>query len=962
MFQALFVNDTPKPLLELTTGPDFSASSLVKPWTGLTQAQRQSAENDLHLASTRLATKFYEEMEHLILQAGSSHSSALDTTLMLVASSGAGGSASISDSRSLDTDLKTLVYENYSRFVSATDTIQTLRDNVTQMDDDLVRLRSSVENVTAQGARVTATLSDARQKIGRLTAVSDALTSLQVIFDLPERLRRSLERDAFSSVFRQYCQACTILAQVRRVHRPDAPASDPSKQARQRIVASFQRVQSECDAIMQSLILRLRHRMRQGQLTQQQKAEYVQLMMALCAAPVADDQHPPGPGAKAGAAGAAGASPARVTEQLWKWLLQSEEAAFLKIFADITGRAVDARPDAGAAASRKGADARRGKSRSQSSIDTPAAASPEDSLQQLQSVSQNALISAISAGLNSSDPNALAPGTLLGFVGNSLCEAAGNLRDILAEYFGSVVDDLKVFLAGGSAFTRLHGETLNETVQARARAFWPLIAMEVRRRSQGFADRLIERPPTASATLLKMVEKLAGPLAELGPGHPLLRGVTGPDAGAAPQQQQQQQQQQYLDSLTEATHAALPLALARICSLLSQGTVARCLAIVARSFQPAEAPGGAPVSPTSAGRLVQEDPTAGLMASVLSRELQNEAGSLVQMYIDACGSLLTGRLTEALAAQWPLVLGLPLTDAQQARLQFQSPYGPSACWQRALGGLRLFGLVAELVVAGPDAGAPGPGSGPGPGLGASSSGPGGPGGPGGAGMPRSGSGASLSSLAESAGNAPGGGGAPAATGPGARPFGHRRTGSHSSLHQAARGGFGLTRDRMLSIDRLFSERVDIFEPASDAAGVDPTLGPAGADSAASAFPDRLVPSPGQRPVEFRPRWIVAALAKRLLRAASEVMRFQCSLRPRMPPAGGDLPASGPITVIDPFQQCQVDALFAQSLLLAIRVDQAAVNLITDYLATAHSRCPVAPRPLDDHLIERLVEDSVRAMV
>lgn len=51
-----------------------------------------------------------------------------------------------SEIKNLDSDMQMLVYENYNRFISATDTIRTMKSNVDGMDSSMQEL----EKVTGQ--------------------------------------------------------------------------------------------------------------------------------------------------------------------------------------------------------------------------------------------------------------------------------------------------------------------------------------------------------------------------------------------------------------------------------------------------------------------------------------------------------------------------------------------------------------------------------------------------------------------------------------------------------------------------------------------------------------------------------------------------------------------------------------------------------------------------------------------
>ncbi|KAI8492783.1 Vacuolar protein sorting-associated protein 51 [Branchiostoma belcheri] len=73
--------------------------------------------------------------------------------------------------RSLDSDMQTLVYENYNKFISATDTIRKMKNDFKKMEDEMDRLATNMESITEFSARISGTLQDRRQQITKLSGV-----------------------------------------------------------------------------------------------------------------------------------------------------------------------------------------------------------------------------------------------------------------------------------------------------------------------------------------------------------------------------------------------------------------------------------------------------------------------------------------------------------------------------------------------------------------------------------------------------------------------------------------------------------------------------------------------------------------------------------------------------------------------------------------------------------------------
>ena len=107
--------------------------------------------------------------------------------------------------RSLDSEMQTLVYENYNKFISATDTIRRMKDDFLKMEaqmevgyyysnsNDLITLlfcskyfhnfqalTNNMSSISEFSHTINTNLSDSRQKITKLSSVHSLLTKLEV--------------------------------------------------------------------------------------------------------------------------------------------------------------------------------------------------------------------------------------------------------------------------------------------------------------------------------------------------------------------------------------------------------------------------------------------------------------------------------------------------------------------------------------------------------------------------------------------------------------------------------------------------------------------------------------------------------------------------------------------------------------------------------------------------------------
>lgn len=106
----------------------------------------------------------------------------------------------ISEAKQLDSDMQKLVYENYSRFMSASKTVRTLQvrpgsglkvqENVGDMETRMSSLLEKIQVVTTLSNTVGSNLDANRTKVDKLVSVKRLLKKLQFLFDLPSRLQR----------------------------------------------------------------------------------------------------------------------------------------------------------------------------------------------------------------------------------------------------------------------------------------------------------------------------------------------------------------------------------------------------------------------------------------------------------------------------------------------------------------------------------------------------------------------------------------------------------------------------------------------------------------------------------------------------------------------------------------------------------------------------------------------------
>ncbi|RNF16091.1 Vps51/Vps67 protein [Trypanosoma conorhini] len=101
--------------------------------------------------------------------------------------------------RHLDGELQELVYQNYAKFISATDTIREMRDNITEMDAKLQALSSNVENIDEVSKSITDKLQSHRSRIEEMILTNRMLRKVQFLVELADTMRRLIERQEYTA-------------------------------------------------------------------------------------------------------------------------------------------------------------------------------------------------------------------------------------------------------------------------------------------------------------------------------------------------------------------------------------------------------------------------------------------------------------------------------------------------------------------------------------------------------------------------------------------------------------------------------------------------------------------------------------------------------------------------------------------------------------------------------------------
>ncbi|CAN0272444.1 unnamed protein product, partial [Phaeothamnion confervicola] len=98
--------------------------------------------------------------------------------------------------------MQMLVYENYNKFISATDTIRKMKQNVESMEAEMGSLVKNMDRIGESSAKINGKLAGKRERIDKLVRVRRLLKRLEFLFELPQKLQEAVEQGSFGQAIR----------------------------------------------------------------------------------------------------------------------------------------------------------------------------------------------------------------------------------------------------------------------------------------------------------------------------------------------------------------------------------------------------------------------------------------------------------------------------------------------------------------------------------------------------------------------------------------------------------------------------------------------------------------------------------------------------------------------------------------------------------------------------------------
>eukprot|EP01031_Cornospumella_fuschlensis_P025988 gene25988-31381_t len=113
--------------------------------------------------------------------------------------------------RNLDGEMQKLVYDNYNKFITATETIKEMKTDVFSMDSDMLSVRSSMGNIAEASRKLDAVFEEKRTEVDKLVRIRRLLDRLGFLSELPEKLAVMINSGLYKEAVVLYNKTISVL-------------------------------------------------------------------------------------------------------------------------------------------------------------------------------------------------------------------------------------------------------------------------------------------------------------------------------------------------------------------------------------------------------------------------------------------------------------------------------------------------------------------------------------------------------------------------------------------------------------------------------------------------------------------------------------------------------------------------------------------------------------------------------
>ncbi|RWS28273.1 vacuolar protein sorting-associated protein 51-like protein [Leptotrombidium deliense] len=168
--------------------------------------------------------------------------------------------------QSLDNEMQTLVYENYNKFISATETVRKMSSHFDKMEEELRQLSGNVDEITKRSEKISKNLKVRREDLTKLSNTHSVLQKLQFLFELSPKMKSCVVQNEYLDAVKYYLKAEKTLERYR--HFP-----------------SIQAIDVECRKTLDQLKNKLLQQFTNDETSQQKLTESIDLLLQLKESP-----------------------------------------------------------------------------------------------------------------------------------------------------------------------------------------------------------------------------------------------------------------------------------------------------------------------------------------------------------------------------------------------------------------------------------------------------------------------------------------------------------------------------------------------------------------------------------------------------------------------------------------------------------------------------------------------------
>ncbi|OHT04014.1 hypothetical protein TRFO_28553 [Tritrichomonas foetus] len=162
----------------------------------------------------------------------------------------------------LDSRLQNMVYDNYTKFLQASETVHSMKDGLSSLSAQMKVLNSGLSKVSAKAAEIRKDLGPNREKIQEYVGISRLLERIEFISKLPSKLQAHVDHKNFESAVDIWLSAEKVLET-------------------QTHYESFGRIRTECIGIIQNIKTQVQVQMMNEETTSEENMNCVVILIKM---------------------------------------------------------------------------------------------------------------------------------------------------------------------------------------------------------------------------------------------------------------------------------------------------------------------------------------------------------------------------------------------------------------------------------------------------------------------------------------------------------------------------------------------------------------------------------------------------------------------------------------------------------------------------------------------------------